>query len=681
MITVVVAATLAYSLVVSAEPNYAITAIMVAFYSIVFIGNHYFPFDRFRPYLFFGLICATLALIGSVIYLTGNRDSHLGFLLFAVPIYAAVYYSYAGTLLAASLTSIALFIPYVGHGISSAEWLSLAISVFAYFLVGFIACYVVEGEKMYARESEEYKQLLEASRNRERDISLIYDLTRRFSYTLDLGTVLTTTVDLAQRTLPGEGSLLFLLEDSIPVLKAGIGILPFTDLTAIRLPVDRKWLSQLEAGNSFIAVKDRLDWLPVLSGARVLPHSLAGVPVFLGGRIIGYLICFTSSERGFREYHLDILFTIAGQAALAIDKARLYARTLADKTKLQTILETLRDGLLVTDSDGVIIQSNPVAERLLGPGRVTVGSDVRGIFSSAVIAYEIDGNNLDEAIGRALEGRTIFGELTLSSDPALTVQSQFIPLMDPIGSVTGIMIFLHDITELKRLDQMKSNFVSNVSHELRTPLTSIMGFVSLILAERAGPLTTAQQKHLEVVRQQTSNLADMIDDLLVLSQLQAQGGRIETEDVDMKEAINSSVAGLTDSACRKDIHIYVSIHDDLPEVRADGSRIQQVVTNIIGNAIKFTEPGGSVEINAHANPPFVQVQISDSGTGIPPRALPHVFERFYQVHPGDTEENEGFGLGLAICREIVEMHGGKIWAESDLGRGSTFYFTIPITRK
>lgn len=678
LLSVMVVATFIYSLASGGFANAWVLALTAVSFLTVLAGNHYFPFEEYRPYRFFVLMCAHLVLISCIVYITGNQNSLLGFLFFAVPIFAGAYYSYPGTLMIAALTTVARFIPFMRGNVDSLQYVSLALTAVAFFVVGFLSCYVVEGERMYARESLEYRQLLEVSRGKERDISIIYDLSRRFSYTLDLDTVLKTTAALARKMLSSEGALVYIIEDGEAVLKAAIGALPFADMATVEFPGEGEWARQLAGGNNVIAETVHLDWLPLPSSVSESNYSVAAVPLFIGGDIAGFLMCFSPSTRGFREFHLEILSTLASQAAVAVEKAHLYTRTLSDKTKLETILSTLRDGLLVTDARGGLLQANPVAERILDFDETALGHPLIELLGSSVESSDLGKYSVSEALDASLEGRTIFGEMTVGGDPLLTVQSQFIPLKDQLNVVSGIVLFLHDITELKRVDEMKSNFVSNVSHELRTPLTSILGFASLLLAGRAGPLTSQQEQYLSVVKKQAANLSIMIENLLDLSLIQARGIRASIENVDLADVAWSVRTHLLGAAGDKGLDIVVKMPRDLHPVAANASRISQVITNLVGNAIKFIPAGGLIEVSALENTPFVQVQISDNGLGIPPNALPHIFDRFYQARTGESEEQEGFGLGLAICKEIVELHGGRIWAESNPGRGSTFYFTIPM---
>jgi two-component system phosphate regulon sensor histidine kinase PhoR len=676
--TILVVATLAYTLARSGPKQPGVVALMMATFVLVILGNHFFPFDEYRPVLFFFLMAASLTLTGSIVFLTGNRDSLLAFLFFAVPIFASAYYGYPGTLLMSLLTGVARYVPFMSGHVTGLQQLSLALSAATYVFIGMMSCYVVEGEKMYARESNEYRHLLELSRHKERDISRIYNLSRRFSYTLDLDTILKTTAALARQMLASEGALVFLLEKSRPVLKAALGILPFSDMASVAPPDGSAWMKKLAGGETVIEEKVALEWLPLPPESTGRKHNFAAVPLFTGGDVTGYLMCFSPAARPFRESNLEILSTIASQAAVAVEKAQLYAETLDDKTKVETILSALRDGLALTDAQGMLVDTNPVAARMLTFDSTMPGTRLTEVLSRVVEDSDLGHLTINEAVEAALEGRTVFGEMTLAGETRMTVQSHFIPLRDQLSRVSGVVLFLHDITELKRVDELKSNFVTNVSHELRTPLTSISGFVSLLLAGRAGQLTANQEKYLDVVKEQAGTLTKMIEDLLDLSRLQARRTTVGSQKADVRQLASAAVKQLAKAAKDGSVEVRLNIRDDLPGVDGDAVRLSQVLVNIIGNAIKFTDPGGLVEVGALFNGSFVQVKVSDTGSGISPSAIPHIFDRFFQAHPGEKTDKGGFGLGLAISREIVELHGGRIWAESDPGRGSTFYFTLPV---
>lgn len=233
---------------------------------------------------------------------------------------------------------------------------------------------------------------------------------------------------------------------------------------------------------------------------------------------------------------------------------------------------------------------------------------------------------------------------------------------------------------LKELDRLKSDFVANVSHELRTPLTAIKGAVDLILREVPGPLNEKQSHYLSRVRSNTQHLAGLINDLLDLSKIEE--GKIEVQAVRMSLGglVHEVVETLRPIASEKPIDLEVTAPKSSILVWADRDKITQVLTNLIGNAIKFTPPYGSVTVSSASNDAdWVRVSVADTGPGISADERERIFEKFYQVAENGGPKPKGTGLGLAISKTLVELHGGKIWVESEPGRGSTFYFTLPAS--
>ena len=233
---------------------------------------------------------------------------------------------------------------------------------------------------------------------------------------------------------------------------------------------------------------------------------------------------------------------------------------------------------------------------------------------------------------------------------------------------------------LKELDHLKSDFVSHVSHELRTPLTAIKGAVDLVLREVVGPLTEKQIHYLTRVRSNTQHLAGLINDLLDLAKIES--GRIEVKSsrVSLDGLVREAVEALRPVAAEKVIALEAIIREPSILVWADRDKINQVLTNLIGNAIKFTPIQGKVTVSASRNGgESVQVSVSDTGPGVPADEKEKIFGKFYRVAETNGENSKGTGLGLAISKALVELHGGKIWVESDPGRGSTFSFTLPLS--
>ena len=231
---------------------------------------------------------------------------------------------------------------------------------------------------------------------------------------------------------------------------------------------------------------------------------------------------------------------------------------------------------------------------------------------------------------------------------------------------------------LQELDRLKSDFVSNVSHELRTPLTAIKGAVDLVLREVAGPLTEKQTHYVARVRSNTQYLAGLINDLLDLSKIESGKSEVKSSRVSLGGLVHEVVETLRPVAAEKIITVEVTISEPSILVWADRDKINQVLMNLIGNAIKFTPALGRVTVSALKNgKESVQVSVSDTGLGVPPEEKEKIFDRFYQIAEFGGVKPKGTGLGLAICKALVELHGGQIWVESELGRGSIFNFTLP----
>jgi signal transduction histidine kinase len=231
---------------------------------------------------------------------------------------------------------------------------------------------------------------------------------------------------------------------------------------------------------------------------------------------------------------------------------------------------------------------------------------------------------------------------------------------------------------LKELDRLKSDFVANVSHELRTPLTAIKGAVDLILREVTGPLTEKQIHYLTRVKSNTQQLAGMINDVLDLAKIEEGKIELQAAHVSVGGLVHEVVETLKPIAAEKSIELDITGLAPSLLVWADRDKVNQVLMNLIGNAIKFTPPHGWVMVaSARGDTNWVRVSVSDNGPGIPRNEREKIFEKFYQVRTNGTPKSKGTGLGLAIAKTLVELHGGKIWADSETNRGSTFYFTLP----
>lgn len=509
----------------------------------------------------------------------------------------------------------------------------------------------------------------------EEDVFLLYDISKEFSHLLDPDAVIKKTAILASKLLSAQISLVFIGQGEKKILKAALGTIPFSNLSSVELPENESWVKKVKAGESVREEKVSPRWLPIVREKR--PYSLAATPIKTNTEIQGYIICLNPVEAGFGRESLEVLKALQSQIAVSYEKARLYVQIRDEKNKLETIVEALRDGLVVANSDGKITQINSIAKIMLSVEEDAIGESLTRLLLKTTQKANLGEFTLRSGIKAALEGKIVLGEMVLEGESPATVQCQLIPLRGELQAVTGVLLFLHDITEFKRLDEMKSKFVSNVSHELRTPLTSVEGFASLLLTGKAGALNPTQKEYLQMVKEDTASLASMIDNLLELSRVQERGSQIRREKVDIREVVEYCAKRFANRASEKGIELSISKPEEIPPVYADRLHMVRVINNLLDNALKFTDAGGMVSISISQANEEVEVSISDTGRGISPSALPHIFNRFYQAESGTPEGKRGFGLGLAVSKELVELDGGSIRVESSPRSGSTFHVLLP----
>jgi two-component system, OmpR family, phosphate regulon sensor histidine kinase PhoR len=363
---------------------------------------------------------------------------------------------------------------------------------------------------------------------------------------------------------------------------------------------------------------------------------------------------------------LEALGLSLNRTAARLDRS---IRTLTEERNLSSaILGSMVEGVAVVNGTERLVFANRGFAEILG-------LDVPPTSGSALVEV-VRQTELIEAVRRVLSGEPrVESEIVTG-----TLRQRFFAAT--VAAVraqeaTGAVVVLHDITELRKLERVRRDFVANVSHELRTPLTAIQGFAETLLG---GAIDDPQNRgrFLEIILEHSRRLARLTEDLLMLSKMDAERLELEFSRIGVAQFIESCVETVQHRASERDLRISVNMPQRLPDIAGDRRRLAEVLQNLLDNALQYTLSGGLIMVSAEAGEEEVVFTVSDTGIGIPRADQPRIFERFYRVDVARSREVGGTGLGLSIAKHLVDAHGGRIWVESEVGRGSQFHFSVPI---
>lgn len=375
----------------------------------------------------------------------------------------------------------------------------------------------------------------------------------------------------------------------------------------------------------------------------------------------------------------DELALLAQEISLMSRKLRAFhqlnvGKIIAEKRRSEAIVSSITDGIVVIDDELKVININPTAARIL---QVSQDAALESTLSTCLNESEIC-DRVQHVIATSSQPAESPSSSVLTVGAAGS-QRHFTWSITPVTTDTqrqlGVVLLFQDVTRFQELDRLKSEFIATASHELRTPLTGMIMSINLLQEQTDGKLQVAEQDLLTATQQNLERLHRLVNDLLDLSKMESGRLHLSRSPTSVSALCESALSFFAVEATQKQVQIQVQIPESLPLIDVDEPKILEVLTNLISNALRYTDPGGHIWIRAALKEADVQISVTDDGDGIPPDKQAHLFEKFVQVET--AKDVGGSGLGLAICSEILKLHEGQLWVESQVGQGSTFFFQVP----
>jgi two-component system phosphate regulon sensor histidine kinase PhoR len=339
----------------------------------------------------------------------------------------------------------------------------------------------------------------------------------------------------------------------------------------------------------------------------------------------------------------------------------------------QTILRAMQDGLLVVDKSLRVTLVNQAFRKLFGLPEISLEAPLLDVVRDATVDWLIE-----ETLrtGKVMQSELIRADSRTNSERDVEISA--VPIKDDADLTTGAVVLFHDITQLKQIDKVRRDFVANVSHELRTPLSILRGYIETLLDN---PQTSDKElsRILRVMERHSKRLGLLVDDLLTLAHLESRSAGLQFSDVQLAELFQSVIRDWEKKLAEKQLKVVVDLSPDARTIRADETRLHEVLYNLLDNALKYSRENGEIRLRAVQRGPEIVLSVTDNGIGISKDDLPRIFERFYRADKARSRELGGTGLGLAIVKHIAQLHGGRVEAESELGKGTTIRVSLPVT--
>lgn len=516
-------------------------------------------------------------------------------------------------------------------------------------------------------------------RTQQRDFLL--EITRAITAQLDLSEVLRRVLHASLVMLAGRVGIIALSDkhDGTFSVRATSGIAT-DDVPRLNGKLQELMQPQEEGGFSREFLNSKLREMADLIDPR-LAQSIA-MPLVFARSPLGLLIVFRSYQTSITPEDLKTLQSFADQAAIAVNNAQLYGAIKQERQRLEAILNNSGDGVFILNPDLTFQQVNQAFERLTGWRQEDAIDRPKG---DVIVWDALESLDLEDALAdgwaqtETADGRadtlTVEGDLRRRDGMTLSIGIIYAPLLTADGRLESIIANVRDITNFRKTQEMQSVFISAVQHELRTPIAIIKGYASTLGRDDVEWDSQVIRENVAIIEDEADRLTDLVEDLLTASKIQAARElRLNIADTDLASLAARSVARL-ESQTR---HPFVlSFSDDFPLIPGDELRLRQVLENLLTNAIKYSPEDRTITIGGRFTEQRVTVFVRDEGAGIPKDQIDKVFERFYRVDDQLTSRTQGTGLGLYLVKAIVEAHGGEISIKSQVGSGSTFFFTLP----
>ncbi len=513
------------------------------------------------------------------------------------------------------------------------------------------------------------------SEYRQQQLEALLEITRIFASSPDLSTLLRTILGYAAKMVQADFGYIALTTRS--------GSLRIT--TGYRLPTAvferlSPYLAQKRPVADFWSEKELHRQLTLVNEAVPAPlEQVIALPLVLEDEeIVGGIFLFRQGSIAFTPGDRVLLRDFADQAAVAVRNARQVEQLRTEKARIEAIIENNPNGIMILDPQMRVEELNRALSRLLG---VSI-QEARGKHCAEVLKLtNISGEHLCLAPGAPPPPtrQVIYGEgdIERPDRKKITVSVSYAPLFGSDGTLVNIIVTFVDITRYREAEALKSTFISVISHELKTPVSIIKGYAGTLAREDVTHDPEFVRESGRIIVEEADRLTELIDNLLDASRIQAGALDLHLEPIDVAAIARKAVERFQTQSPRH--HFVLEFPADLPLVRADERRLRQVFDNLLSNAVKYTPQGGEIRLGARARARDVLVYVQDQGVGIAEDEREAIFEPFYRVDSSLRRKAPGVGLGLFLVRAIVRAMGGDIWVESEPGKGSTFYFTLPVT--